>query len=252
MGANAQTSVPLFTAGDVLTAANQNLSAGTGVPVFATTTTRDAAFGGTGEKVLAEGQLCYVENLTGVAQLQYYDGAAWNSLSTGALQFITGTTFTTATSFSLPNGTFTSTYRNYRFIVSLTGLTADADFTLRFRAAGTDDSSNAYQYAFTDVTTIATTAIASSNGTTSISMAESDVSFAQRYSLVLDVLAPQVAQTSIVSGMIQYVNKAASATISRTGTGFLASSTQFDSLSFISSVASSISGVYRVYGYSDS
>lgn len=73
MGANAQTSVPLFTAGQILTAANQNLSAGTGVPVFASTTTRDAAFGGTGEKVLAEGQLCYVEG-TG---LQTYNGSSW-------------------------------------------------------------------------------------------------------------------------------------------------------------------------------
>ena len=75
MGVNAQTSVPLFTAGEVLTAANQNISAGTGVPVFATTATRDAAFGGTGEKVLAEGQTCYIE--TAPNRLMIYDGATW-------------------------------------------------------------------------------------------------------------------------------------------------------------------------------
>jgi hypothetical protein len=75
MGANAQTSVPKFTAGEVLTAANQNISAGTGVPVFATTATRDAAFGGTGEKVLAEGQTCYIEAAPN--RLQIYDGATW-------------------------------------------------------------------------------------------------------------------------------------------------------------------------------
>lgn len=73
MGANAQTSVPTFTAGDVLTAANMNISARTGVPVFASTVTRDAAFGGTGEKTLAEGQMCYVEG-TG---FQTYNGTAW-------------------------------------------------------------------------------------------------------------------------------------------------------------------------------
>jgi hypothetical protein len=75
MGVNAQTSVPKFTAGEVLTAANQNISAGTGVPVFATTATRDAAFGGTGEKVLAEGQTCYIEAAPN--RLQIYDGATW-------------------------------------------------------------------------------------------------------------------------------------------------------------------------------
>jgi len=43
--ANTQTTVPLFTVGAALTAAQQNISAATGVPVFATTATRDAAFG---------------------------------------------------------------------------------------------------------------------------------------------------------------------------------------------------------------
>jgi hypothetical protein len=46
MGANAQTTVPSFTIGQVLTADQQNQSARTGVPVFATTVERDAAFGG--------------------------------------------------------------------------------------------------------------------------------------------------------------------------------------------------------------
>jgi len=73
MGANAQTSVPLFVANTVLTAAQQNISAGTGVPVFATTVTRDAAFGGS-NKALAAGQLCYLES---TAVVQQYNGSAW-------------------------------------------------------------------------------------------------------------------------------------------------------------------------------
>ena len=74
MGANAQTTVPTFVASQVLTADQQNQSARTGVPVFATTVERDAAFGGSGEKTLAEGQLAYLESTNVV---QYYDGAAW-------------------------------------------------------------------------------------------------------------------------------------------------------------------------------
>ena len=76
MGANAQTAVPVFTAGQVLTAAQQT-QINTGVPVFATTVTRDAAFG-TGKKVLAEGQFAYIEATNST---QYYDGAAWQSVS---------------------------------------------------------------------------------------------------------------------------------------------------------------------------
>ena len=81
---NEQTTVPLFVAAEVLTAADMNLSAGTGVPVFANTTTRDAAFGGAGEKVLAEGQLCYLSDSNIV---QYYSGAAWASVGASSAKF---------------------------------------------------------------------------------------------------------------------------------------------------------------------
>jgi len=79
MGANAQTSVPAFTAGQVLTAA-QDTGINTGIPVFASSTERDAAFGGTGEKTLAEGQMAYLEDTN---ETQYYDGAAWASIGGG-------------------------------------------------------------------------------------------------------------------------------------------------------------------------
>ena len=93
MGANAQTTVPTFTASQVLTADEMNQSARTGVPVFADTTARDAAFGGAGEKVLAEGQLCYLEDTN---KVQYYDGAAWANLGsmTNVEAFTASGTFT--------------------------------------------------------------------------------------------------------------------------------------------------------------
>jgi hypothetical protein len=53
---NEQTSVPLFASGEVLTAANMNLSAGTGVPVFSNSTTRDAGFGGAGKQLSTAAQ----------------------------------------------------------------------------------------------------------------------------------------------------------------------------------------------------
>lgn len=77
MGVNAQTTVPAFTAGQVLTAA-QVTQINTGVPVFATTTTRDAAFG-TGKKTLAQGQFCYLES---TGKLQVYTGSAWTNVAT--------------------------------------------------------------------------------------------------------------------------------------------------------------------------
>ena len=75
MGANAQTAVPVFTAGQVLTAAQQT-QINTGIPVFATTTTRDAAFG-TGKKTLAQGQYAYIEASN---TFQVYNGSAWTDV----------------------------------------------------------------------------------------------------------------------------------------------------------------------------
>lgn len=141
MGANAQTTVPTFTAGEVLTAAQMNNSARTGVPVFADTTARDAAFGGTGEKTLAEGQLCYVENLTGVAQIQYYDGSTWNSLSAGALTVVKSETAFSAASSVTADSVFSSTYTNYLMLVRYTTSTSNTLF-MRFRVGGVSAATN--------------------------------------------------------------------------------------------------------------
>jgi hypothetical protein len=97
MGANAQTAVPSFTAGQVLTAVQQT-QINTGIPVFATSVTRDAAFGGTGEKTLAEGQFAYLEDSN---TTQYYDGSAWQALTGARIGQVVSTTktdtFTAAT-----------------------------------------------------------------------------------------------------------------------------------------------------------
>jgi len=115
--ANTQTTVPLFTSGQVLTAAQQNTSAGTGVPVFATTTTRDAAFGGS-NKALAEGQLCYIEASDVV---QYYSGSAWATVgpaTAGALVLIKTQTIGSAVGSVTVSDAFSTTYDNYKIILS--------------------------------------------------------------------------------------------------------------------------------------
>jgi hypothetical protein len=164
MGANAQTAVPVFTAGQVLTA-QQQTEINTGVPVFATTVTRDAAFGGAGEKALAEGQFAYIEATNAT---QYYDGAAWQSVgASSGFTFITGTSFSAVTSVSLPASTFTSTYRNYKIFYDISTMSADATLTLRLRASGTDNSTNNYfSSGFINCTTNTTNVTAPTNSIT--------------------------------------------------------------------------------------
>ena len=125
MGANAVTTVPVYTAGEVLTAADMNIT-NSGIPVFATTTTRDAAFGGTGEKTLAEGQFAYIEatNTT-----QYYDGAAWQSVGVSpGLVLVKSQTIGTAVSSVTVSDAFNATYDNYKILIA--GGTSSTELTL--------------------------------------------------------------------------------------------------------------------------
>lgn len=139
---NEQTSVPLFASGEVLTASNLNLSAGTGVPVFASTITRDAAFGGTSEKVLAEGQLCYLSSTNVV---QYYDGAAWATVgpaTSGALVRVGGGTLSGAT--TTFDNVFSATYKFYLITISNGEADTNSNLTFQFRYAGPTTEATGY------------------------------------------------------------------------------------------------------------
>ncbi len=155
MGANAQTTVPTFTAAQVLTADQMNQSARTGVPVFADTTARDAGFGGSGEKTLAEGQLCYLESTNVV---QYYDGAAWATVgpSTSGARQVVSTLKTD--SFSTTSTTFVDVTG-----VSVTITPSSASSTILVLVSGVNGSNGVDN--FTPINLVrGSTAIAQSTG----------------------------------------------------------------------------------------
>ena len=252
MGANAQTTVPTFVSSQVLTADQQNQSARTGVPVFATTGTRDAGFGGTGEKTLAEGQLCYVEG-TG---LQTYNGTSWVTWgaapSTGALVFLTGATFTTAATVSLPNSTFTSTYQNYRIILAITSGSTDIAVTGRLRASGSDDTTANYNTGYYgNANSNTPSGLADLNQTSAklgLGISSGGVNDAH---IIMDLIGPQVADKTLWSSASSYQISSAGNMTWYFGGGLMNTATQFDAFTFIAS-SGTITGNYRVYGYADS
>lgn len=88
----------LFTSGAVLTAAQVNTYLmDQAVMVFASTSARDAAFGGAGEPTVAEGMYAFTSDTN---SLWYYTGSAWESASATTqgltLNAQTGTTYTLA------------------------------------------------------------------------------------------------------------------------------------------------------------
>jgi hypothetical protein len=196
MGANAQTTVPTFSAGQVLTADQQNQSARTGVPVFAGTTERDAAFGGTGEKTLAEGQLCYLEDANVV---QYYDGSSWATVgpaAAGAFTRITGATFSTAGSVAFANDTFTASYNQYRVIFyNTTQSTAPVSSTIVMQVRDNSGAKTGAQYygGFDGVGTNSVATLVGTNAATSFNIgavSTAGYSGIGWYALDLTVYAP--------------------------------------------------------------
>jgi len=68
----------LWEAGDVVTAANlQQYVQDQVVAVYADSSARDAAYGGSGEPTLSEGLLCFLKDSD---TLQYYSGSQWVNL----------------------------------------------------------------------------------------------------------------------------------------------------------------------------
>jgi hypothetical protein len=185
----------------------------------------------------------------------YTSGQVVQAVPTGinsALVFITGATFTTATSVSLPASTFTSSYLNYKVFFQLTALTADSDFTLRFRTSGTDNTTSVYNTAWTGTSTALGAATILGANLTNIKLGESDATNGNEYFATFEVMQPQATATTKIFGGLGLVDKADSFRAFYAGGANFDATTSFDSLTIISSTASSMTGNYRVYGYSES
>ena len=237
---NTQTSVPLYAQGEVLTAANLNLT-NSGIPVFATTVTRDAAFGGANEKVLAEGQFAYIEatNTT-----QYYDGANWQSVgASSGLTLISNTTIGSTVSSVTVSSVFSATYDSYRIIIN--GGVGSANLLLQFQLSGL---TTGYYGAstFADYTSGAVTGVAINNASsnTRAGSADVDVLF-----FVMDVINPFLTKyTQMISTNVYDVasNRVGTTVCKQNGntsvTGFV----------LTPSTGTLTGGTIRVYGYLNS
>ena len=243
MGANAQTSVPTFTAGEILTAANMNISARTGITDFADSTARDAAFGGTGEKTLAEGQYAYLEDSN---TTQYYDGSAWQTvgINPGLVCIKAETAFSAVTTVTLDD-IFTSSYTNYRLMVRYTTSTTNAA-SLQLRAAGSTASGANYNQGVLYQDGATASGFTQNSQTSWVNLLVSSSTF--NNSIFIDLFATQLATPTLANSSTN-VNLGAY-TSNRVYTGALnhTLATAYDG--FILSVTTgTFSGTYSVFGY---
>ena len=233
MGLNAQTAVPVFTAGQVLTAA-QVTQINTGIPVFATTTTRDAAFGGTGEKTLAQGQYAYIE---ATSTLQVYNGSAWvNAISSG-LNLITSQVIGTAVSSVTVSSAFSTTYDSYKIVIAGgAGSSANAGIRMTLGATATG-----YYYGI-PVAIYSGGGYASLAGTNTTSWEVGSVNAAS-LNLNLELVDPFNTKITKVFASI------AKDTSGGAGGGFLDNTTSYTAFTLTPSAGTFTGGTIYVYGY---
>jgi len=234
---NTQTSVPVFTAGQVLTAA-QVTQINTGIPVFATTTTRDAAFGGTGEKTLAEGQFAYIEATNAT---QYYDGAAWQSVgTTPALTLISATTIGNAVSSVTVSSAFSATYDNYKIIISGGVGSGNGNLGLQL---GSTTTAYYHNLAYGGYGGGGIVQLTVNNGS----------SFSRAGGLTTDFLSFNVDISNPFLSKYTYMqNNYIYSDSAGFGAGYQASTTSFTAFTITPSTGTLTGGTIRVYGYQNS
>jgi hypothetical protein len=242
MGANATTSVPSYVAGEVLTAADLNIT-NSGIPVFADSTARTNGFGGTGEKTLAEGQYAYLESDD---KTYVYDGAAWKEVGTSALIPINTTSFSSVTSVSL-DSVFTSTYQNYRIVMTTDDPATAQTFTLRFRTSASDNTTS--NYARMNSSNTAGGGAETVTGTTT-SFFAGYVGAGSLFFSDLTVFRPQQTANTAIAGFT-ISNNSTYTSISRWNIGgWFNATTSFDGFSLL--MGANTTGVVRVYAYANS
>jgi len=186
-----------------------------------------------------------------VADSAQATGLKWATPAASGLTFITGATFTSVASVSLPNSTFTATYDNYRIIFNITAASgAITKTSFRFRASGTDNTTAAYYAGSAGVTYTGATSNTNTNGGTLIDWGGMNTgtgsinSESNQFEIVM--MSPYLTQHTVFTafgGVGSWTMRAL--------TGIFNGTTSFDSFTLLGD-AGTISGKYRVYGIANS
>jgi hypothetical protein len=163
------------------------------------------------------------------------------------MTLLSETPFSAVSSVSLPNNTFSSTYENYRVVVTVDATSVLADLLLRFRVAGTDDSgASSYNYSLWSYTSTATSGAAGA-AATSIKLYSGGTAANNDLDLDFTIYQPLSASTrSALSGTAQALRTA----LDQSGqviSGQYGSDRSHDSFTLLPS-AGTMTGTVRVYG----
>jgi hypothetical protein len=162
---------------------------------------------------------------------------------TGSASALGTVTFTGASSVSL-NGVFSTTYDNYRIIFTTTTI---SNIFMRLRVSNADETTSQYVYVVQGLDQGNTADNASSGGAGNTFHIGKSASSLQS-SISLDLYAPKL--SAVTSYIGTSMNRTATATMSNWDvSGFLNTTTSYDSVSIYNSASNAMTGTVSVYGY---
>ena len=188
------------------------------------------------------------DGATAIATLgQDIDTAMNTALGTkkAGMVLLNTTSFSAVASTSAPNDTFTSTYDSYRVVLRLSSVSTTTDIRMRYRAAGSDNTTNNYYATWLGVNTVSDATLYMRSGQqTSGYLNTQNTSGAKVWSF--DIHNPKLTALTQLFG--HHMDNG-SLVAYNGGIGFNAT-TSFDSFSFFTVTgASTMTGDVQVYGY---
>ena len=156
------------------------------------------------------------------------------------------TSFSSVSSVSFANDTFTTTYDNYRILFNVSASSGAANINFRMRASGTDDSANAYSYSGFQATAgslIDNSAVSQ----TLAKLGEVNNLYVNFFYTSWDLFTPRLAVPTKYTSMT-FGGSTAGAYEGHGLTGIHDVATAYDSLTVLASTGT-ITGSYSIYGY---
>jgi hypothetical protein len=182
---------------------------------------------------------------TDTNRLAAYNGSAW--VSQNSLQYITGASFTSATTISMAAGVFTSTYKTYQVIFQITS-GADCQISVRVNNTGSPRTGSNYYGSSQRYPYTGTWQYVQSNAGTSLNIGANSTT--RLYQQNLTVFNPIEATTRTELAYIGFGCDDNNSLAYQDGGGAYNVAEANDGLTWLAGAA--VTGFYRVYGLTES
>lgn len=162
-----------------------------------------------------------------------------------------GTVTFTAASLIRLNGVFTSSYKNYKILIAITGSSTSQACNLRVSASGTDETGGNYAYAATYAGGGSTSA-STEQGVGTTSVANVTVPYSAQYNamVTLEFINPAVSGAYTMASYGGNNYRPAQGIETRHGSFTTFTTTAYDGITLIAN-SGNISGTMNVYGYTN-